>query len=127
MVIRPSQSQRQLTTLLVGFCIPRTLLLDLFHLLTLTRVFFSRLGVPYHAWRITHSKHHASTGHMTQDQVFVPPTRSELGLRPFDPSREHLLGARVTNEVKKEMWEALGDSPIGAVLGSGSYLVSFYR
>lgn len=86
--------------------------------------FYSRLGVPYHAWRITHSKHHASTGHMTQDQVFVPPTRSELGLRPFDPSRENLLGTRVINEVKKEMWEALGDSPIGAALGSASYLVS---
>jgi hypothetical protein len=89
----------------------------------LTRFF--RLGVPYHAWRITHSKHHASTGHMTQDQVFVPPTRSELGLRPFDPSKEDLLGSRVTDEVKKEMWEALGDSPIGAAMGSASYLVNF--
>ena len=62
---------------------------------------------------------------MTQDQVFVPPTRSELGLRPLDASREDLLGARVIDEVKKEMWEALGDSPIGAALGSASYLVSF--
>lgn len=61
---------------------------------------------------------------MTQDQVFVPPTRSELGLRPFDSSKEDLLGARVISEVKKEMWEALGDSPIGAALGSASYLVS---
>ena len=61
---------------------------------------------------------------MTQDQVFVPPTRSELGLRAFDPSKEDLLGARVVSEVKKEMWEALGDSPIGAALGSASYLVS---
>ena len=61
---------------------------------------------------------------MTQDQVFVPPTRSELGLPPFDPSKEDLLGARVISEVKKEMWEALGDSPIGAALQSASYLVS---
>jgi len=60
---------------------------------------------------------------MTQDQVFVPPTRSELGLRPFDPKRDDRLGARVTAEVKKELWEALGDSPIGAVLGSASYLL----
>lgn len=85
---------------------------------------FSRLGVPYHAWRITHAKHHASTGHMTQDQVFVPPTRSELGLRPFDATKEDLLGARVISEVKQEMWDALGDSPIGAALQSASYLVS---
>ncbi|KAF8895452.1 fatty acid desaturase-domain-containing protein [Infundibulicybe gibba] len=86
-------------------------------------VLHSALGVPYHSWRITHAKHHASTGHMTQDQVFVPPTRSEMGLRPFDPKREDLLGASVTEEVKKELWEALGDSPIGATLGAASYLL----
>lgn len=63
------------------------------------------------------------TAHMTQDQVFVPPTRSERGLPPFDPTREDRLGASVTEDVKKELWEALGDSPIGAALGSASYLV----
>jgi len=86
-------------------------------------ILHSALGVPYHSWRITHAKHHASTGHMTQDQVFVPPTRSDLGLPAFDPTREDLLGSRVSAEVKKELWEALGDSPIGAVLGSASYLI----
>lgn len=60
---------------------------------------------------------------MTQDQVFVPPTRSELGLPPFNPDKEDRLGSRVSAEVKKELWEALGDSPIGAVLGGASYLV----
>ena len=80
--------------------------------------------MPYHSWRVTHAKHHASTGHMTQDQVFVPSTRSEVGLPPFDPTREDLLGSRVTEEVKKELYEALGDSPIGAVLRPASYLVS---
>lgn len=85
---------------------------------------FDSLGVPYHSWRISHAKHHASTGHMTQDQVFVPHTRSEVGLKPFDPAREDKVGARVTEEVKKELWEALGDSPIGAVFGSATYLVS---
>ncbi|GLB38476.1 putative acid desaturase [Lyophyllum shimeji] len=86
-------------------------------------ILHSALGVPYHSWRITHAKHHASTGHMTQDQVFVPPTRSDLGLPAFDPSREDLLGSRVTAAVKKELWDALGDSPIGAVFGSASYLL----
>ncbi|KAF8650160.1 hypothetical protein AX16_005394 [Volvariella volvacea WC 439] len=81
------------------------------------------LGVPYHSWRISHAKHHAHTGHMTQDQVFVPSTRSELGLPPFDPKREDRLGGRVSAEVKRELWEALGDSPIGAVIGSFSYLL----
>ncbi|RDB17938.1 Delta(12) fatty acid desaturase [Hypsizygus marmoreus] len=86
-------------------------------------VLHSALGVPYHSWRITHAKHHASTGHMTEDQVFIPATRSELGLPPFDPSREDLIGSRVSAEVKKELWDALGDSPIGAALGSASYLL----
>ncbi|KAK0244411.1 delta12-fatty acid desaturase [Armillaria nabsnona] len=86
-------------------------------------VLHSGLGVPYQAWRITHGKHHASTGHMTQDQVFVPPTRSDVGLKPIDCAKEDLLGSRVTEEVKREMWEALGDSPIGAMLGAGSYLL----
>ena len=86
-------------------------------------IYLRSVGVPYHSWRVTHAKHHASTGHMTQDQVFVPSTRSEVGLPPFDPTREDLLGARITEEVMKEMYEALGDSPIGAVLRPASYLV----
>lgn len=60
---------------------------------------------------------------MTQDQVFVPSTRSQVGLPPFNPKGGDLLGSRVTEEIKKEIWEACGDSPIGAVLGSASYLV----
>jgi len=87
-------------------------------------IIHSALGVPYHSWRITHAKHHASTGHMTQDQVFVPSTRSELGVKPLDPKREDLHGANVSEEVKKELWEALGDSPIGATLGFMSYLIA---
>ncbi|KAL0566063.1 hypothetical protein V5O48_015951 [Marasmius crinis-equi] len=86
-------------------------------------VLHSALGVPYHSWRITHAKHHASTGHMTQDQVFVPPTRTEVGLKPLDSTKEDRLGARVSEAVKKELWEALGDSPIGATWGAASYLL----
>ncbi|KAJ4482193.1 delta 12-fatty acid desaturase [Lentinula aciculospora] len=86
-------------------------------------VLHSALGVPYHSWRITHGQHHASTGHMTKDQVFVPPTRSQWGLKPFNPEQENLLGSRVTEEVSKELWEALGDSPIGAMIGSATYLL----
>lgn len=82
------------------------------------------LGVPYQAWRITHAKHHASTGHMTQDQVFVPPTRSQVGLPLLNVAKEDRLGSRVSEEVKREFKEALGDSPIGAMIGSATYLVS---
>ncbi|OAX42332.1 hypothetical protein K503DRAFT_766892 [Rhizopogon vinicolor AM-OR11-026] len=86
-------------------------------------VLHSALGVPYHSWRITHAKHHASTGHMTQDQVFVPKTRSQLGLPAFDPTKEDILGSSVADEVKKELMEAIGDSPIGATIGAATYLL----
>ncbi|KAH7920977.1 hypothetical protein BV22DRAFT_1039178 [Leucogyrophana mollusca] len=87
-------------------------------------VLHSALGVPYHSWRITHAKHHASTGHLSQDQVFVPKTRSQLGLPAFDPTKEDILGSSVAEEVKKELWEALGDSPIGATIGAATYLLA---
>ncbi|TRM61050.1 fatty acid desaturase-domain-containing protein [Schizophyllum amplum] len=83
----------------------------------------SGLGVPYQAWRITHAKHHASTGHMTQDQVFVPNTRSEAGLPAFNAEKEDILGARVSEEIAKEFYEAIGDSPIAAMWGAMTYLI----
>lgn len=60
---------------------------------------------------------------MTQDQVFVPKTRSQLRLPPFDPTKEDLAGASIADEVKLELYEALGDSPIGAIYDSIRYLV----
>ena len=60
---------------------------------------------------------------MTQDQVFVPKTRSELALPAFDPEHEDLAGLNVSEKVQREMWDALGDSPIGAIYGSLRYLV----
>ncbi|KAJ7738393.1 delta-12 fatty acid desaturase protein [Mycena metata] len=86
-------------------------------------ILHSALGVPYHSWRITHAKHHASTAHMTQDQVWVPKTRSQSGIPPLDPKREDRLGSRASAEVQKELWEALGDSPIGASWGVAMYLL----
>lgn len=41
------------------------------------------LLVPYHAWRISHARHHAATGHMTRDEVFVPRTREHRGFFPL--------------------------------------------
>ncbi|KAI8393705.1 fatty acid desaturase-domain-containing protein [Radiomyces spectabilis] len=51
-------------------------------------VLHSALLVPYHSWRYSHSKHHKATGHMSKDQVFVPSTRSEVGLPPRDQDPE---------------------------------------
>ncbi|KIJ17890.1 hypothetical protein PAXINDRAFT_111563 [Paxillus involutus ATCC 200175] len=86
-------------------------------------VLHSALGVPYHSWRISHAKHHASTGHMTQDQAYVPNTRGQLGLPPLDPTKENILGSTISDDVMKELWDAIGDSPIGTTLGSAFYLL----
>lgn len=61
---------------------------------------------------------------MTQDQVFVPATRSDVGLPLLNVAKEDRLGSRVSEEVKRELKEALGDSPIGAIISSATYLVS---
>ena len=61
---------------------------------------------------------------MTQDQVYVPRTRSQFGLSPLNPDGETLLGSSIKTEVMKELQEAFGDSPIGALFGATSYLVS---
>ncbi|KAH9065516.1 delta-12 fatty acid desaturase [Lactarius vividus] len=86
-------------------------------------ILHSGLGVPYHSWRITHAKHHASTGHMTQDQVFVPRTRSQFGLPPLNPEGENLLGTSIRADVLRELREAIDDSPIGTLIGAASYLL----
>ncbi|KAJ7487804.1 fatty acid desaturase-domain-containing protein [Mycena latifolia] len=87
-------------------------------------VLHSALGVPYHSWRISHAKHHAATGHMTQDQVFVPWTRSQMGLPPLDSARDDVLGSNVSEAVQSEIWEAIGDSPIYAFLQCVVYLLA---
>ena len=47
-----------------------------------------------------------------------------MNLPEFDPSKEDILGGSVTEEVRKELAEALADSPIGTFLGAVKYLVS---
>lgn len=54
-----------------------------------------------------HAKHHAATGHMTRDQVFVPKTRSQRGL----PSQEELSQKREESTFEK-MDEILEDAPL---------------
>lgn len=49
-------------------------------------VLHSALLVPYHSWRISHARHHAATGHLTRDEVFVPRTRAMKGLLPLQPA-----------------------------------------
>ncbi|CAO1620919.1 unnamed protein product [Jaminaea pallidilutea] len=51
-------------------------------------VLHSALLVPYHSWRISHARHHAATGHLTRDEVFVPKTRAQKGLLPLRPAEQ---------------------------------------
>lgn len=44
-------------------------------------IMHSLLLVPYFSWKYTHGKHHKSTSHLTEDQVFIPWTRSKLAER----------------------------------------------
>ena len=41
----------------------------------------SALLVPYFSWKISHGKHHKTTGNMERDMVFVPKTREEFSSR----------------------------------------------
>ncbi|KAK1925686.1 putative delta-12 fatty acid desaturase [Papiliotrema laurentii] len=70
----------------------------------------SALLVPYHSWRISHGRHHAATGHLTRDEVFVPKTRKDLGLEVKEEGE--LLGINVSKFRQEELREALEDSPI---------------
>ena len=50
-----------------------------------------------------------------------------MNLPEFDATKEELLGGSVTEEVKKELAEALADSPIGTFFGAVKYLVGSQR
>ncbi|KAI9011909.1 delta-12-fatty acid desaturase [Phycomyces nitens] len=51
-------------------------------------VIHSLLLVPYYSWKISHSKHHKSNGHLYNDMVYVPRTRSHRKLVPRDQDPE---------------------------------------
>lgn len=57
-------------------------------------VLHSALLVPYHSWRISHARHHAATGHLTRDEVFVPRTRAQKGLSPLKPAEADQVDAQ---------------------------------
>lgn len=67
----------------------------------------SALLVPYFSWKISHGKHHKSTGNMQRDMVFLPRTREEH--------------ASKTGALLHEMHELLEETPISTI----SYL--FYQ
>ncbi|KAL7409149.1 hypothetical protein BDY24DRAFT_404117 [Mrakia frigida] len=75
-------------------------------------VIHSALGVPYHSWRISHGRHHAATGHIARDEVFVPRSRDQLKYPKFDENKEDIEGLNVAKERQLELAEAIGDAPL---------------
>ncbi|KIY67776.1 linoleoyl phosphatidylcholine delta-12 acetylenase [Cylindrobasidium torrendii FP15055 ss-10] len=65
-------------------------------------VLHSALWTPYFSWGISHHRHHMNHASMERDQVYVPKTRSILGL----PSREH------EKEHGIDWEEHFGDTPV---------------
>jgi omega-6 fatty acid desaturase (delta-12 desaturase) len=45
-------------------------------------VFHSLLLAPYFSWKFSHSRHHAGTGSLTRDEVFLPDTVAEARAKP---------------------------------------------
>ncbi|EIM85226.1 uncharacterized protein STEHIDRAFT_59242 [Stereum hirsutum FP-91666 SS1] len=45
-------------------------------------VIHTALWTPYFSWSISHHRHHANHGSMERDEVYVPKTRSDLGIPP---------------------------------------------
>jgi omega-6 fatty acid desaturase (delta-12 desaturase) len=53
------------------------------------------MWTPYFSWRISHHRHHSNHASMEKDEVYVPKTRSDLGIpegRNEDIDWEHHLG-----------------------------------
>lgn len=82
----------------------------------------SFLLVPYHSWRISHGRHHAATGHLTRDEVFVPRTRKELGIPEVKEDGE-AQGINVSQVRRDELREAIGDAPLAIFLKMFAYQV----
>ncbi|KAJ7111302.1 fatty acid desaturase-domain-containing protein [Mycena epipterygia] len=65
---------------------------------TIGFVTHSLLWTPYFSWKISHHRHHISHASMERDEVYVPKTRSDLGI------------PRASTEIDYE--EIFGDTPL---------------
>ncbi|KAF7320734.1 Linoleoyl phosphatidylcholine delta-12 acetylenase [Mycena chlorophos] len=67
---------------------------------TLGYIIHSALWTPYFSWKISHHRHHTYHASMERDEVYVPKTRTDLGL----PSLDHATAL--------DYEEILGDTPL---------------
>lgn len=75
-------------------------------------VLHSMLFVPYHSWRISHARHHAGTGHMKRDEVFVPRTRAQRGQLPLRPADDESPVVSENTTWAEMISETLEDAPL---------------
>lgn len=47
------------------------------------------LWTPYFSWKISHHRHHMNHASMERDEVYVPKTRTDLGLPSKEQEKEH--------------------------------------
>ncbi|WFD05012.1 hypothetical protein MVES1_000337 [Malassezia vespertilionis] len=73
-------------------------------------VLHSALLVPYHSWRISHGRHHAGTGHLFRDEVFVPRTRDDRSMLPLRPADDE--NAKANESWGSWLGELLEDAPL---------------
>ncbi|KAJ7617262.1 fatty acid desaturase-domain-containing protein [Roridomyces roridus] len=71
---------------------------------TIGFIIHSLLWTPYFSWKISHHRHHISHASMERDEVYVPKTRSELGIPPTG------VASRL------DYAEIFGDTPIFTLL-----------
>ncbi|KAK9055451.1 hypothetical protein SSX86_026534 [Deinandra increscens subsp. villosa] len=61
-------------------------------------ILHSLLMTPYFSWKISHRRHHANTGSLEHDEIYVPKTRSKLAASAF--YLDNPIGRTVTLFVK---------------------------
>jgi fatty acid desaturase len=74
-------------------------------------VLHTLLWTPYFSWRLSHARHHATHASIEKDEVYVPKTRSDLGI----PQHSTVLVHGADGQVKEEEidWEEIfEDTPI---------------
>jgi len=87
-------------------------------------VLHSALLVPYHSWRISHAKHHAATGHMTRDQVFVPKSASQIGVKtPEGGFDDQTLAERIDDILEDSPLYVLVNVLAQQLVGWPAYLI----
>ncbi|KAF7314691.1 Linoleoyl phosphatidylcholine delta-12 acetylenase [Mycena kentingensis (nom. inval.)] len=69
---------------------------------TLGFIIHTALWTPYFSWKISHHRHHMHHASMERDEVYVPKTRSDLGIP----------GPGAEAEVKFDYDEIFGDTPL---------------